>query len=73
MDNTVDYKRCIDDTIYYYSPVKSHWAMARFYCQSIFNGYQNADLLFITNEKEKKSFTTFAKGLRSISASDNSE
>ncbi len=47
-----DYKKCISKTIYYYSPVKAKWPMARFYCQSIFNGYRSADLLYLNTKND---------------------
>lgn len=51
-----DYKKCIKESIYYYSPVKAKWPMSRFYCQSIFNGYKNADLLYINDREEWNQF-----------------
>lgn len=56
ISDSTDYKKCISKSIYYYSPVKAKWPMSRFYCQSIFNGYRSADLLYINNQNEWKTF-----------------
>jgi len=52
--------KCLDDTIYFHSPVKARWPMARFYCQSIFAGYQRADILYFSGSYNLSNFETFA-------------
>ena len=64
LNENIDYKKCIDNSIYYLSPVKSRWTMARFYCQSIFNGNKKADLLYANNVSERNSFGVIMSNLR---------
>lgn len=61
--DTIQFKKCIGNSMFYLSPIKSRWTMARFYCQSIFNGYQNADLLYLDTEEQKQNFKIFISSI----------